>query len=591
LQIFPAALSETGVPGLSGRILQPKEATMHKRIQSAVIDTLEARQHLSRNQVVGYLTNYSIAGGKIDINKIDYSALTQINYFAAIPADNGTLTLSDTEKTRLDSVIAKAHSYGVKVSLSLGGAGQDQSLTAIVSDVVGGNTNAYEALATSLSTIQANHHIDGVDLDWEPLNTSTRRIENYGLLLKKLQDNTNMQVSAAVNAERLWGVVGGVTATNPDGRAYVLDEKGIKALDQISVMAYDLETANHSSWTRTTADLDAWVAEVERFGKPRDMLVFGLPFYGRSGTDWNNPMPSYKSLINNRLAQNPGQPISDGADSLWVAFPSEYPGYNNGQGIEWFFNSKNTVIAKTMYANTQAQVGGVMVWDLAQDHTDSNLQYTNYSLLPSIRAATNAQGTVGATGTYAANASKPTFEVTFTQAPDAATLGPADLILKNLTTGQTINTATESHLHFNGNTVGWSFHDGLADGNYQATLRGGSVRTATGNPLSTDLVANFFVLAGDANRDRTVGFDDLVPLAQNYNGTGKTFAQGDFDYDSDVDFQDLVILSQQYSKTLAAVALISLPFSNTAIFGSPTLSAKPAGTARSGSRVAGDVLA
>ena len=58
------------------------------------------------------------------------------------------------------------------------------------------------------------------------------------------------------------------------------------------------------------------------------------------------------------------------------------------------------------------------------------------------------------------------------------------------------------------------------------------------------------MLAGDANRDRTVNFNDLVALAQNYNTSGKTFSTGDFNADGGVDFQDLVLLAQRYNTTL-----------------------------------------
>ena len=53
---------------------------------------------------------------------------------------------------------------------------------------------------------------------------------------------------------------------------------------------------------------------------------------------------------------------------------------------------------------------------------------------------------------------------------------------------------------------------------------------------------DFFSLQGDANRDGTVGFDDLVILAQNYNQSGRTYAEGDLDGDGSVTFDDLVIL-------------------------------------------------
>ena len=58
-------------------------------------------------------------------------------------------------------------------------------------------------------------------------------------------------------------------------------------------------------------------------------------------------------------------------------------------------------------------------------------------------------------------------------------------------------------------------------------------------------------LKGDATLNGTVGFEDLVLLAQNYNGTGKVWSEGDFDYNSTVDFSDLVSLAQNYNSTFS----------------------------------------
>ena len=45
--------------------------------------------------------------------------------------------------------------------------------------------------------------------------------------------------------------------------------------------------------------------------------------------------------------------------------------------------------------------------------------------------------------------------------------------------------------------------------------------------LAAEYRYDFFVLAGDANRDRAVDFNDLVALAQHYNTTGgNTSADG-----------------------------------------------------------------
>jgi uncharacterized delta-60 repeat protein len=93
----------------------------------------------------------------------------------------------------------------------------------------------------------------------------------------------------------------------------------------------------------------------------------------------------------------------------------------------------------------------------------------------------------------------------------------------------------------------------LPDGNYRVTLQAGSLQDDAGNALGSDVTLDFFVLAGDANHDRHVDFNDLVALAQHYNTVGgMTFAQGDFNLDGNVDFNDLVILAQRYNTSLPA---------------------------------------
>jgi ELWxxDGT repeat protein len=97
----------------------------------------------------------------------------------------------------------------------------------------------------------------------------------------------------------------------------------------------------------------------------------------------------------------------------------------------------------------------------------------------------------------------------------------------------------------------------LANGDYRLTIPGEWVADAAGNPLGADYTFDFFVLPGDANRDRAVDFDDLVKVAQNYNSTGgKTNADGDFTGDGSVDFNDLVILAQHYNTTLPAAGMV-----------------------------------
>ena len=62
---------------------------------------------------------------------------------------------------------------------------------------------------------------------------------------------------------------------------------------------------------------------------------------------------------------------------------------------------------------------------------------------------------------------------------------------------------------------------------------------------------NFFVLAGDANHDRTVDLTDFTTLAANFNASGKQFSDGDFNYDGTVDLTDFTILASKFNYTLS----------------------------------------
>lgn len=79
-----------------------------------------------------------------------------------------------------------------------------------------------------------------------------------------------------------------------------------------------------------------------------------------------------------------------------------------------------------------------------------------------------------------------------------------------------------------------------------------------GQPIDSTSVVVGFTAAGDANLDRTVDFNDLVALAQNYGTTGKSWSQGDFTYSGDgaVNFSDLVILAQNYNTIVSRPSLL-----------------------------------
>jgi ELWxxDGT repeat protein len=145
----------------------------------------------------------------------------------------------------------------------------------------------------------------------------------------------------------------------------------------------------------------------------------------------------------------------------------------------------------------------------------------------------------------------------------SASLAPADFTLQNLTTSSTVPLSAMA-VTWNAltGTATITFNSILADGNYRLSVVPGSITDAAANALTTPAAFDFYVLAGDASRDRAVNFNDLLVLASNYNLSGKTFAEGDFSYDGAVNFNDLLLLAANYNTSLAppaGTALLAAP--------------------------------
>ena len=108
-----------------------------------------------------------------------------------------------------------------------------------------------------------------------------------------------------------------------------------------------------------------------------------------------------------------------------------------------------------------------------------------------------------------------------------------------------------------GNTARFTFpgyaNGVLPDGDYQAIVSS-NVSDFFGNPLAVTQSVNFFVLAGDATRNRSVNLDDFTILASSFGQAGRVFSQGNFNYDAAgaVNLDDFTILAAQFGATLPA---------------------------------------
>jgi FG-GAP-like repeat len=143
-----------------------------------------------------------------------------------------------------------------------------------------------------------------------------------------------------------------------------------------------------------------------------------------------------------------------------------------------------------------------------------------------------------------------------TEPLDPASVAPGDVVARNLDTGESF-TPTAVRFSTERRELRFVLPAAASDGRYAFELLGGAVSDHADNPNAQNVVwsdpANY-LLAGDADGDRAVTFNDLLTLARHFGSTGQTFSNGNFNYDSAgvVDFNDLLILAQRYGKSLFA---------------------------------------
>jgi hypothetical protein len=206
-------------------------------------------------------------------------------------------------------------------------------------------SNAFPAMAadpiaranfvTNVENFITTHNLDGIDIDWEPIDTEAKK-DNFVLLLSDLSDALlpdGKLVTVAVNAERV-----------------ELRASAINSLSWINIMAYDMNwnNAEHSTFSDAVAALDRY----ESIGIPKEKIVLGIPFYGRS-SEWSSEM-KYEDIVS-------------------LCAPSSNQNYCNGH----YFNGIDLVQQKAQYVLDNGY-DGVMVWNLGQD------TYDQTSLLNSI---------------------------------------------------------------------------------------------------------------------------------------------------------------------------------------------------------------
>ena len=160
-------------------------------------------------------------GSQLNPEEIDYAAVTHIIHFALVVNANGSFAGEGNGITpaNASSAVRAAHAAGKKILISVGGSNSDAAF--------GGSTSGSkrEGFIASLVGFMTNYGYDGIDVDWEPIQTTSHYVEFVRELREKM------------TAAKPGSVLITAVMTGTDGRLLASVEQ---YFDQINIMMYDM---------------------------------------------------------------------------------------------------------------------------------------------------------------------------------------------------------------------------------------------------------------------------------------------------------------------------------------------------------------
>ncbi len=342
-------------------------------------------------------------------SSIDYTALTHIIHFSVVPKPDGTLNTSDNGITTVNSsdIVSRAHDAGVQVIICAGGADSESAFQAATSPA------KLSIFINSLTNFMATRGYDGVDIDWEPLPASDA--QQYTNLVIGLHS----ALSGFFQHKLLTAAVG---AYPPYGDSATAQYRMFAALqnhfDQINIMTYDL-SGPYDGWVTwfnspiydggyrfpstggLVPSVDGAVANFLANGVSPAKLGVGIAFYGYLWTGGSGTSPTCITQPRQSWTNAPGI-TAIGYNTIMADYyqsnlyhwdasaQSAYLGITNiipTSNIFLSYDDQRTCQAKVSYARNHG-LGGVMIWELAQDHTPNQPD----PLLQALKAAVATPG-------------------------------------------------------------------------------------------------------------------------------------------------------------------------------------------------------
>jgi chitinase len=324
-------------------------------------------------RLLSYYTSWSKSQSpSYSADQIPYQKMTHISHaflLLDVVADGSLFVPPELLEPAL---ISKAHAAGVKVLISIGGAGEAQSAAFAA---VASREDLRRAFARNVKAFVTANGYDGVDVDWE-VPFAPQDTEPCVLLMRALRDELpapQFLISMAIPSNpRGWGTGFDVPTLAP-------------ILDFINVMTYDL----HGPWTdhaghnspleqssKDPGGEGSLVASMDLFektyGVPKEKLNIGTAFYGYE-FDGTSRLWGRCGCGQNTASRDFGSYIKPRIDALgWKAYVDKsakapYLQRETGAGIITYDDAKSTK-RKVNYVLGTRDMGGVFMWEVSGDY-------------------------------------------------------------------------------------------------------------------------------------------------------------------------------------------------------------------------------
>jgi len=320
--------------------------------------------------------------GVMPASTIDFVALTHIIHFSLVPNADGSLdsTVNVISPSNSSDIVTRAHSASNKVLICVGGANTQTWFQGATSAANRGG------FITNLVNFMSARGYDGIDIDWEPLDqTDAYAFTNFVNSLR-----------TALDAVAPRPLLTAAIASPPTPATVVASVKD--QFDQINLMTYDL-SGPYSGWVtwfnapiydggykfpstgRLVPSTDGMVTSLVDAGVPPGKLGIGIAFFGwvwsgGTGTStggaslprqgWTTAPTTTQSNYNAIISTFYQSNLYHWDDAAQAAYLSmDNAGSSNDKFIS--YDDARTCQSKVSYARNR-HLGGVMIWELAQDH-------------------------------------------------------------------------------------------------------------------------------------------------------------------------------------------------------------------------------